>query len=57
VVLTAIITLTYQLVDPTHGWLGSLGVGLGASMWLCVLAGAVVGNGIHELRHERAAKQ
>ena len=54
VVLTGLLAVLHQWTTPVHGWGGSLAVGFGAAIWLCVLVGGVAGNGIHELRRERS---
>ncbi len=52
--LTILITATYYLIIPDHGWISALGVGFSTSLWLCVFVGAVAGNGIHEIRREKS---
>ncbi len=56
VVLTGFLALVTYLVAPEHGVVAALAVGGLSGIWVSVLGGGVVGNGIHEARHERAER-
>ncbi|MBT4678117.1 MAG: hypothetical protein HOH21_08795 [Acidimicrobiaceae bacterium] len=52
--ITLFLTVTTYLISPEHGWVAALGLGAMSGIWVSILGGAVLGNGIHEARAEAA---
>lgn len=55
VVIAVAVTVGIHLAQPDGGWTVALGVGAMIGFWMCPLAGAVIGNGYHEIMKDRAA--
>ncbi len=56
VFITGSLALVTWLVAPEAGVVSALALGGLSGIWVSVLAGGVIGNGIHEARHERAKR-
>jgi hypothetical protein len=55
VVIAVAVAVGIHLAQPDGGWAVAFGVGAMIGFWMCPLAGAVVGNGYHEIMKDRAA--
>ncbi len=53
-VLAGLTTLLVHALSPESGWTVAMGVGAMLGFWMSPLAGAVVGNGYHEIVADRA---
>lgn len=53
VVITVGVTFGMYAADPDGGWAVAFGVGAMIGFWMCPLAGAVIGNGYHEVMKDR----
>lgn len=56
VVMTVGVGLAMYAADPSGGWAVSFGIGAMIGFWMCPLAGALIGNGYHEVMKERDAR-
>jgi hypothetical protein len=56
VVLTGFLALVTWIIAPEHGVVAALAIGALSGIWVSVLGGGVIGNGIHEARQERAER-
>lgn len=54
VVIAAAVALGMHAADPDGGWNVALGIGAMIGFWMCPLAGALIGNGYHEVMKDRA---
>lgn len=55
VVIAAAVAVGIHVAQPDGGWNVAFGVGAMIGFWMCPLAGAVIGNGYHEIMKDRAA--
>lgn len=53
VIITIATTVLMHTAAPDGGWGVAFGVGAMTGFWMSPLAGAVIGNGFHELEHDR----
>ncbi len=54
IVIASAVAVALHSADPGGGWGVALGVGAMVGFWMCPLAGAVVGNGFHEIMKDKA---
>gem|GEM_PF-217841 len=54
IAITGFFAVITYLVAPEHGWVSAFALGGVSGIWVAILGGAVVGNGIHEYRAERS---
>ena len=57
IVIAIGVTFGMYAADPDGGWGAATGVGAMIGFWMSPLAGAVCGNGFHEVMKERAEKE
>ena len=50
------VAVAFHAFGPEYGWGAAIGVGAMVGFWTCPLFGAVVGNGLHEFRLEKAGE-
>jgi divalent metal cation (Fe/Co/Zn/Cd) transporter len=56
-VIAAGVAVGMHSADPDGGWNVAFGIGAMIGFWMCPLAGALIGNGYHEIMKERAEAQ
>lgn len=54
IVIAGGVAVAMYSADPDGGWGVALGIGAMIGFWMCPLAGAVVGNGFHEIMKDKA---
>jgi hypothetical protein len=54
VVIAACVAVAMHAADPSGGWNVALGIGAMIGFWTGPLAGALIGNGFHEVMKDRA---
>jgi hypothetical protein len=52
-VITLFFAVTTHLIAPEHGWVSAFALGGMVALWSAIMAGATIGNGLHEHRAER----
>ena len=57
IVIAIGVTFGMYAADPDGGWGAATGVGAMIGFWMSPLAGAVCGNGFHEVMKERTEKE
>ena len=53
IVIAAGVAVAMYAADPDGGWGVAVGIGARVGFWMCPLAGAVVGNGFHEIMKDK----
>lgn len=53
IVIAAGVAVAMYAADPDGGWGVAVGIGAMVGFWMCPLAGAVVGNGFHEIMKDK----
>lgn len=53
IVIAGAVAVAMHAADPGGGWGTALGIGAMIGFWMCPLAGAVIGNGFHEMMNDR----
>ena len=56
IIITLGVGFAMYAADPSGGWAVAFGIGAMIGFWMCPLAGAVIGNGYHEIQQDRARR-
>ena len=57
IVIAVGVAVGMHTADPSGGWTVAFGIGAMIGFWMCPLAGALIGNGFHEIMKDRAESE
>lgn len=56
ILITGVVAVVLGLTAPVGTWPAAVGLGAMVGFWMSPLLGALIGNGYHEIMHDRAQR-